>query len=112
MRNDHFRIGIASIILVAYGTAVAQERDWQQSTDTQTQLWVRDKNQGQPYQAAFMMVEPNGKSVALTVHSGNGGVASATFPKDFGVFPPLPSGKYHWTAIVSGSVVASDDFNR
>lgn len=90
----------------------AQSRNWQQSTDTQTQLWVRDKNQGSPYQATFIVVEPNGKSINRTMHSGDGGVASSTFPKDFGVFPPLPSGKYHWTATVSGKIAASDDFNR
>ena len=54
----------------------------------------------------LIVVEPNGKSVMRMVPSGNGGVASATFPKDFGVFPPLPSGKYHWTATVNGKIAA------
>jgi hypothetical protein len=99
-------------IAILSSSVFAQSHNWQQSTDTQTQLWVRDKNQGSPYQATFIVVEPNGKSINRTMHSGDGGVASSTFPKDFGVFPPLPSGKYHWTATVSGKIAASDDFNR
>jgi len=59
-----------------------------------------------------MVIEPNGRSISRTVRSGDGGITSATFPKDFGVFPPLPSGEYHWTATVSGKIAASDDFNR
>lgn len=109
MRIIHLAI---LVIAILSSPVFAQSRNWQQSTDTQTQLWVRDKNQGSPYQATFIVVEPNGKSINRTMHSGDGGVASSTFPKDFGVFPPLPSGKYHWTATVSGKIAASDDFNR
>lgn len=106
------------LVAVVAGAAIyseaslAQGRNWQQSTDTQTQLWVRDKSQGAPYQATFTVTEPNGKSVTRTVQSGEGSVAAATFPRDFGVFPPLPLGKYHWTATVDGKTAASDDFNR
>jgi hypothetical protein len=112
-RAAHF----VALVVVAFAAmslreATAQSCNWQQSTDTQTRLWVRDKNQGLPYQATFVVVEPNRKSVALTAHSGSGVVTSVTFPRDFGVFPPLPSGKYHWTATVSGKIAASDDFNR
>jgi hypothetical protein len=27
-------------------------------------------------------------------------------------FPPLPVGKYQWTATVNGKIAAGDDFNR
>lgn len=114
MKRIAYCLGLVTVAYMAIpsGDALAQGRNWQQSTETQTQLWVRDKNQGSPFQATFMVIEPNGKSVTRMVPSGNGGVASSTFPKDFGVFPPLPSGKYHWTATVSGKIAASDDFNR
>ncbi|RDS81601.1 hypothetical protein DWU98_10240 [Dyella monticola] len=102
----------APLAIAPFGKAGAQSRNWQQSTDSQTQLWVRDKNQGAPYQATFIVVEPNGKSIIRAIRSGSGGAASATFPKDFGVFPPLPVGKYHWSAKVNDKIAASDDFNR
>jgi len=55
------------LAIVPFGKVSAQSRNWQQSTDSQTQLWVRDKNQGSPYQATFIVVEPNGESITRAI---------------------------------------------
>ena len=107
-------ITVAAIYVLGMLNMVnAADRNWQQSTDTQTKLWVRDKNEGRPYEVTFKVTEPNDSSVVLKARSGDGGVAEVIFPQSFGIAGPLlPSGKYHWSAYVDGKLIASDGFGR
>jgi hypothetical protein len=101
-------------ILVGTGsfTATAKDRNWQQSTETETKLWVRDKNEGSPYEAIFKVTKPDGTAIVAKVSSGQGGVAEVSFPASFGLYGPMAHGVYRWEASVGGRVVASADFGR
>ncbi|WP_243040548.1 hypothetical protein [Dyella sedimenti] len=92
--------------------AIAKDRNWQQSTETETKLWVRDKNEGSPYEAIFKVTKPDGSVAIAKVSSGQGGVAEVSFPSAFGLYGSLAHGVYRWEASVSGRVVAADEFGR
>lgn len=105
---------MAIAILIGSGslTAIAKDRNWQQSTETETKLWVRDKNEGATYEAVFKVTKPDGSVVIAKAHSQQGGVAEVSFPSAFGLYGPSAHGTYQWEASVSGKVVASDEFGR
>lgn len=91
--------------------AVASERNWQQSTDTQTELWVRDKSEGPSFVVTFRVTTPEGTTMDKTVES-SGGFASIKFPQGFGANTPLPHGIYQWKGLVGSKLVAADEFAR
>lgn len=105
---------ITIAILVGTGSfaAIAKDRNWQQSTETETKLWVRDKNEGASYEAIFKVTKPDGSVVIAKVSSGQGGAAEVGFPSAFGLYGPSAHGTYRWEASVGGKVVASDEFGR
>lgn len=105
---------IAIAILIGSGsfTASAKDRNWQQSTETATKLWIRDKNEIAAYEAIFKVTSPNGSVSIAKVGSGQGGVAEVSFPSAFGLYGSLAHGVYRWEASVGGRVVAADEFGR
>lgn len=102
----------ATLLGVGSFTALAKDRNWQQSTNTETKLWVRDKNEGALYEAVFKVTKPDGSVAIAKVHSGQGGVAEVSFPSAFGLYGTSAHGIYLWEASVGGKVVASDEFGR
>lgn len=105
-------ITIAILVGTSSFTAIAKNRNWQQSTETETKLWVRDKNEGTPFEVIFKVTKPDGSVVLAKVNSEQGGVAEVSFPSAFGLYGPAARGTYRWEALVGGKVVASDDFGR
>lgn len=109
------KISCARALLLAASflpfAAVASERNWQQSTDTQTELWVRDKSEGPRFVVTFRVTTPEGITMDKTVES-SGGFASAKFPQVFGENTSLPHGKYKWKGLVESKPVAADEFTR
>lgn len=92
--------------------ATAKERNWQQSTETETKLWVRDKGEGAPFEATFKVTKPDGSASVAKAKSGQGGVAEVSFPQTFGLYGPMAHGNYRWEATVGEKMVASDEFGR
>lgn len=102
----------ATLLGIGSFTALAKDRNWQQSTETETKLWVRDKNEGIPYEAIFKVTKPDGGVVMAKVGSAQEGVAEVSFPSAFGLYGPFTHGTYRWEALVNGKVVGSDEFER
>lgn len=105
-------VTFATLLGISSFAAIAKDRNWQQSTETETKLWVRDKNEGAPYEATFKVTRPDGSVVIAKASSGEGGVAEIGFPSAFGSYGTPAHGTYRWEASVGGKIVASDEFGR
>jgi hypothetical protein len=96
---------------MAASPSVAADRNWQQSTHTQTRLWIRDKANGPKFEVEFSVRMPDGRTVEAKAKSEDG-EAEVTFPDNFGIFGPVAHGAYKWTAQSDGALVGSDEFSQ
>ncbi|ULU23172.1 hypothetical protein [Dyella terrae] len=103
-------LGLTLVLMSTLATA--KERNWQESTETETKLWVRDKSEGAPFEATFKVTKPDGSTSVAKAKSGQGGVAEVSFPQSFGLYGPMAHGNYRWEASVDGRIVATDEFGR
>lgn len=111
--SRRLRVILTSMVplIMTASPSVAAGRNWQQSTHTQTRLWIRDKANGPKFEVEFSVRMPDGRMVQAKAKSEDG-EAEVTFPDNFGIFGPVAHGVYKWSAQSDGAQVGSDEFSQ
>ena len=101
-------VSVALLTCLSHQSAFAGDT-WQASQSPHFALGVRNKYGSHHYTVGFQVKAPNRK-IYLVAKDGDGDdFVYVTFPDDFKALS-MPFGRYTWSAVVDGNVVASGEF--